>query len=285
MEQGKLKYPTYKTEEVSRIQTMRFYPFVFTGKERDEETGYGYFGARYMDYELMTMWLSVDPLADKYPNVSPYVYCAWNPIRLIDPDGKEVYITGDPKLVEKALTQIREKSSNLYFSLEDGGRLKAIQRSDKELTKEEIYMLGIINSTEVNIKLEVQDNDHVDVGKIGKGGGSYCGNKLRYDKDGKIIGADARQAININTMSKIDRLAWSTGDLMWHEISEAFEGGLIAIDKGMPSPPSNRPNTTYPDAHCAANSHFLGDIATDNVENPTMAIMAILYNKCERGKQ
>ncbi len=28
--------------------------FSFTGKERDEETGYGYFGARYMDHELMT---------------------------------------------------------------------------------------------------------------------------------------------------------------------------------------------------------------------------------------
>ena len=35
--------------------------FTFTGKERDEETGYGYFGARYMDHELMTMWLNVDP--------------------------------------------------------------------------------------------------------------------------------------------------------------------------------------------------------------------------------
>lgn len=37
--------------------------FRFTGKERDEETGYGYFGARYMDHELTTMWLSVDPMA------------------------------------------------------------------------------------------------------------------------------------------------------------------------------------------------------------------------------
>lgn len=37
----------------------------------------------------MTMWLSVDPLADKYPNISPYHYCHWNPIRLVDPDGKE----------------------------------------------------------------------------------------------------------------------------------------------------------------------------------------------------
>ena len=61
----------------------------FTGKERDNETGYGYFGARYMDHELMTMWLSVDPMADKYPSISPYAYCAWNPVILIDPEGKE----------------------------------------------------------------------------------------------------------------------------------------------------------------------------------------------------
>ncbi len=46
--------------------------YVFTGKELDPETGYGYLprqarqayhGARYMDHELMTMWLSVDPMA------------------------------------------------------------------------------------------------------------------------------------------------------------------------------------------------------------------------------
>ena len=61
----------------------------FTGKERDEETGYGYFGARYMDHELMTMWLSVDPMADKYPSISPYAYCVWNPVKLVDSDGED----------------------------------------------------------------------------------------------------------------------------------------------------------------------------------------------------
>ena len=71
--------------------------FTFTGKERDEETGYGYFGARYMDHELMTMWLSVDPMADKYPSISPYAYCAWNPVKLVDPDGREF----DPATEEK----------------------------------------------------------------------------------------------------------------------------------------------------------------------------------------
>ena len=64
-----------------------FWCFTFTGKEKDEETGYGYFGARYMDHELMTMWLSVDPMADKYPSISPYAYCTWNPVKLVDPDG------------------------------------------------------------------------------------------------------------------------------------------------------------------------------------------------------
>ena len=81
----------HKTEGVNRTKNVRFYPFVFTGKEKDEETGYGYFGARYMDHELMTMWLSVDPLADKYPNISPYAYCAWNPVKLVDPDGNDWY--------------------------------------------------------------------------------------------------------------------------------------------------------------------------------------------------
>ena len=61
-------------------------------EQRDEETGYGYFGARYMDHELMTMWLSVDPMADKYPSISPYAYCAWNPVKLVDPDGREIWL-------------------------------------------------------------------------------------------------------------------------------------------------------------------------------------------------
>ena len=44
-----------------------------------------------MDHELMTMWLSVDPMADKYPSISPYAYCVWNPVKLVDPDGRDWY--------------------------------------------------------------------------------------------------------------------------------------------------------------------------------------------------
>ena len=82
-------------------------------EQRDAETGLSYFGARYStsfrdvswqrpqaslgalllkryyDADLTTGWLSVDPMADKYPSTSPYAYCAWNPVKLVDPDGRE----------------------------------------------------------------------------------------------------------------------------------------------------------------------------------------------------
>jgi len=38
--------------------------------------------------EFSSRWLSVDPLAEKYPNYSPYVYCKDNPVLYTDPDGR-----------------------------------------------------------------------------------------------------------------------------------------------------------------------------------------------------
>lgn len=63
-------------------------PYLFSAKEKDEETGLSFFGARYYDSRT-SVWLSVDPLAEKYPNVSSYVYCLNNPIKYLDPDGKD----------------------------------------------------------------------------------------------------------------------------------------------------------------------------------------------------
>ena len=49
--------------------------------------GYDYFGARYYDSQALAGWLSVDPLADKYPHISSYAYCAWNPLKYFDEHG------------------------------------------------------------------------------------------------------------------------------------------------------------------------------------------------------
>ena len=66
--------------------------FTFSAKERDTETGYSYFGSRYYSSDL-SIWLSVDPMAAKYPSLSPYTYCADNPVKLVDPNGEEIVIS------------------------------------------------------------------------------------------------------------------------------------------------------------------------------------------------
>ena len=68
--------------------------FTFSAKEKDTETGFSYFGSRYYSSDL-SIWLSVDPMSDKYPSLSPYVYCADNPVKLVDPNGETIVIQGE----------------------------------------------------------------------------------------------------------------------------------------------------------------------------------------------
>jgi len=49
-----------------------------------------YYGARYMQ-PITSVWYGIDPLTEKYPEISGYVYCHGNPITLVDLDGKTDY--------------------------------------------------------------------------------------------------------------------------------------------------------------------------------------------------
>ena len=86
--------------------------FAFSAKERDVETGLSYFGARYYSSDL-SVWLAVDPMSDKYPSLSPYVYCADNPVGLVDPNGEEVL----PNMYHKSKTK---KFMKQFFRKEFG---------------------------------------------------------------------------------------------------------------------------------------------------------------------
>ena len=66
-----------------------FRTFDANAKEKDYETGFHYYGSRYYSSEL-SIWNSTDPMADKYPSLTPYNYCANNPVKLIDPNGEEI---------------------------------------------------------------------------------------------------------------------------------------------------------------------------------------------------
>lgn len=79
-------------------------PYLFNAKEYDEETGMYYYGARCYEPRI-SLWMSVDPLAEKYHDLSPYNYTANNPIRYIDPDGKYILFINDLRLWHASMDQ------------------------------------------------------------------------------------------------------------------------------------------------------------------------------------
>ena len=66
--------------------------YTYNGKEKDYESSFQYYGARYYWSELLTGWISVDLMMDKYPGMSPYNYCVWNPIKLVDANGMDTLV-------------------------------------------------------------------------------------------------------------------------------------------------------------------------------------------------
>ena len=67
------------------------------------------FEYRMHDNRIGRFW-SVDPMASKYPSLSPYVYCANNPVKLVDPKVKKYMNLMNPEsffgLVAKKVVQI-----------------------------------------------------------------------------------------------------------------------------------------------------------------------------------
>ena len=110
--------------------------YTFSAKEKDSETGLSYFGSRYYSSDL-SIWLSVDPMSDKYPSLSPYTYCANNPVRVVDPDGEEV-----------VLETIYKKDAN-------GNDTKEIERFNIRITGK------ILNCSNKNIDMDQARNDIV----------------------------------------------------------------------------------------------------------------------------
>jgi len=86
-------------------------PYKYNDKELDGRNGlnlYDY-SARYMDF-AMPGFTTVDPLAEKYYSISPYVYCANNPIKYTDKLGRDLTLTGAHS--QKALKEIQAGVEN-----------------------------------------------------------------------------------------------------------------------------------------------------------------------------
>jgi RHS repeat-associated protein len=87
---GSSAYRTHNNDAEAAASRYRY-----TGKERDEESGLYYHGARYFA-PWLARWTSADPKAEK-AGLNFYQYVSSNPIRMNDPDGKDGNDTVTPR--------------------------------------------------------------------------------------------------------------------------------------------------------------------------------------------
>jgi RHS repeat-associated protein len=99
-------------------------PYRFNSKEKDEETGLHYYGARYYQSKL-SLWMSVDPWA--HETMQQYQFTNSNPIKYIDPDGRDVW-----EIDEKGniVSHTIDKTKDAFYRVDaSGNRLEGENNS------------------------------------------------------------------------------------------------------------------------------------------------------------
>lgn len=216
---------TFVDEHLNSYNT----PYKFNGKELDEETGWYYYGARYYDPRT-SLWLGVDPLAEKYPSLSLFAYCANNPIIFIDPDGKDIELVfyqgnkGQSSSAEfsKTINSGLEGQFEVYYSKGDnGGNLLHLRATKgvgdfKKMSKEsiaffrELYNMTTDNETTAEIS-------------------------VNYGSSDVTIGNYKNNAIDIADVNQFDDMgkgsATKQGKLI-HELTEQYGKAHDGIEKG-----------------------------------------------------
>ena len=138
---------------------------LFTGKEQQSKLGVSELydsQARFMGTD--GRFTSIDPLAEKYYHLSPYAYCAGDPVNLIDPDGMKLRITG---VQQNTTLELLSELFGSELKLEDD--FVTITVEPEKYNKKSKLIAEIINNENIIVELWTTD------GKFTEDGTPFCG--------------------------------------------------------------------------------------------------------------
>lgn len=89
-------------------------PYKYSAKELDRENGLDWYDSQARWYDpMLPLTTTQDPLAEKYYYISPYAWCAGNPVRFVDPDGMKYLDKNDIYFVFNMLASSIIRSNEL----------------------------------------------------------------------------------------------------------------------------------------------------------------------------
>ena len=115
--------------------------------------------------DRLSIWLSVDPLADKYPHLSPYAYCADNPVNRIDPDGRDVWEINDQGEI---VNRIKDKTQDAFYmvSKDADGNYQRTFTTDAEGNKNYNFISFKYGTVESQRTTAINSTDSYDTYKV-----------------------------------------------------------------------------------------------------------------------
>ncbi len=203
--------------------TFRFGSVVFnhiTGEVESVVVDDTLYGEYNLKPEVVSRWLSVDPMVTKYPDWSPYNFVADNPLVFIDPNGMDlIFIFKNKKTKDEDRTNLER-----YLNEGLGGYYTATIDKDGKVTLTAVEGKDISEASE-NVKgfYTVLNNSVSAEGTVKI--------KVLNDDDSVVIGSFEDQAIDMKDLAAVENLdnntdlpgAVSVQSKLAHEITEQHD--------------------------------------------------------------